>query len=260
MSAHNVNKTIPGTQAVARAIRVLKLFLGPEPSLTVAQVTERSGLNRTTAFRLIRVLETEGLLEQIESSGAYRIGPEVSALSRRAAGQRPSLQEVAQDQLDRLAEHCQETVSLETLKDGRARVAAEAMGGRVLGTMPCVGRSWALHATATGKVLLAGLPQQAREQLFSDTFERFTPSTKCTRSEVLAEVEAAARRGHAFNLEELELGYLAIAVPISDGAGGVLAAVGVGGPKGRVSRKHLRDWLAAIQDCASRIQRDWMQA
>lgn len=252
-----MNKSIPGTQAVARALRIMKLFLANDAEMEPAELAKRSGLNRTTVYRLVRVLESEGMLGRDLPSGAYRLGPEIAALGRRAESGARDLADVAREDLDALAGLLKESITLEVLSEGRSLVVAEAIGRHILGQMPCVGRSWEAHATATGKVLLASFDGEARRRLLKGRLPAITEHTIFRRKELEEELCRVARRGYALNLEELELGYVAVAVPVHDGNGGVVAALGVGGAKGRLTQLHLKRWIPHLYDAAGRIADRW---
>jgi DNA-binding IclR family transcriptional regulator len=73
-------KPYTGTQAVVRALRLLRLFENA-PELTSAEVLERSGLNRTTAFRLLTALASEGMVALDPEGERYRLGPAVALRS-----------------------------------------------------------------------------------------------------------------------------------------------------------------------------------
>ena len=248
---------IPGTQAVTRALQIMKLFLANEAELELAQLAKRSGLNRTTVYRLVRVLELEGMLRRDLSSGAYRLGPEIAALGRRAEGGTRDLADVARRDLEVLAELLEETITLEVFSEGRSLVVAEAMGRHILSQVPCVGQSWEAHATATGKVLLASIDGAARRRLLKGRLPAITEHTISRQKDLEEELSRVARRGHALNLEELELGYVAVAVPVRDGSGGVIAALGVGGAKGRLTQLHLKGWIPQLNDAATKIADRW---
>src|SRR5262245_8055986 len=103
----------PGTQAVRRAVALLKAFAGTQPELTLGQLCRAAGLNKPTAYRLLTALESEGMVERT-GEGGYRLGPEVVALGSRrlAAG---DLRSLAASALAALAQLTRETATLEIL-------------------------------------------------------------------------------------------------------------------------------------------------
>ena len=96
---HNVKPAYPGTQAVVRAVRLLKACAG-HPAPRLGDLCRSQGLHKTTAYRLLSALESEGLLERTDDD-AYRLGPEMVALGNQALGA-PQLREAARRELDAL--------------------------------------------------------------------------------------------------------------------------------------------------------------
>src|SRR5438045_3142394 len=74
----------PGTQAVLRAITLLKAFTDDHPELTLSELARRVGLNKTPTFRLMTALESEGMVARNPSTEAYRLGPEIIVLGGHA--------------------------------------------------------------------------------------------------------------------------------------------------------------------------------
>ena len=77
---------IPGTQAVRRAVSLLKAFTAEQPQRGLAELARGLGLNKTTTFRLLQALESEGLVERTRGGEAYQLGPELLAMAGRALG------------------------------------------------------------------------------------------------------------------------------------------------------------------------------
>jgi DNA-binding IclR family transcriptional regulator len=247
--------TYPGAQAVVRALRLLKLFHdspGSAPSLSITEIRARVDLNRSTVLRLLGALESEGMLARDPVTDHYRLGPEIAALGRRAGGV-DDLRTLARPEMERLQERTGETVTLETLVGNEALIVAEALGDHVLGAHPSEGTTWPAHATSTGKVLLAGLDEEARARLLTGRLRRMTEHTITTKSALEAELARVERRRRALSLEELELGFVALAVPVHDAGGRVVAALSVGGPSQRLSPRRLESFAAELTRAAGRI-------
>ena len=240
-----------GTQSVTRSLRLLKLFHSA-PRLSTAQIRERAGLNRSTVFRILTALEAEGMLERDPGSDEFRLGPQIAALGRRAEGV-GDLRELAQRPMQALALELNETVTLETLAGGEVTVVAEVLGDHVVGAQPSLGTSWPAHATSTGKVLLAALPPSARRRALRGKRLPHTERTLTDAAALGAELDRAARRGWAASVEELEPGYVAVAVPLRDANGAVLAALSVGGPKHRLPRRDLEEVAERLEGTAATI-------
>jgi len=106
-----------GTQAVRRAIALLKAFSDGAPERGLADLAAAARLHKTTAFRLLSALASEGLVVRVPGSQTYRLGPEAIALGGRAL-RANDLRSVARPALAALAARSGETATLETLVEG----------------------------------------------------------------------------------------------------------------------------------------------
>jgi DNA-binding IclR family transcriptional regulator len=248
-SIHGVKPGYPGTQAVVRAVRLLKAC-GTRPAPRLADLCRSQGLHKTTAYRLLSALEAEGLVERTDDD-AYRLGPEVAALGSQALAA-PRLREAARRELDALAEATRETVTLEILAGDDVLILDEAMGGRVVGTVPSAGTRWPAHATSTGKVLLA---YRGDAQASVRPLPGFTPRTIVDPDALARELARVRRRGYAVSAEELEPGFVAVGAPVRGADGRVVAAISVGGPRTRLTADRIAEGARLVRSAAARISR-----
>lgn len=147
-------KSPQGAQAALRAVRLLKLFTKEQPELQLAQVSDLSGLNKTTTHRLLQALHSESLLDRSAATGAYRLGPALMALGVQALSS-DNLRLKARPLLKKLAEETGETATLEVPIDDTMLILDEVTGGHFLAAGGNVGTRWPMHATSTGKALIA---------------------------------------------------------------------------------------------------------
>ncbi|HNS39364.1 MAG TPA: IclR family transcriptional regulator [Promineifilum sp.] len=226
--------TVPGTQAVQRAITLLKAFDDERPTWGLSELARWAGLNKTTAYRLLTALEREGMIDRAPDGERYVLGPEIVALGGRAL-RANNLRAVARPELERLAMETRETASLEILSSGEMLVIDEIAGGYLMGGVPNLGGRWPLHASSTGMLTLAYLPEETVAALLPQTLPSVTPATITSRAELRAELDRIRARGYSIGDETLEVGLVAIAAPIRDHDGHVLAALSIAGPKLRVT-------------------------
>ena len=245
-------KAYPGTQAVLRAVRLLKAFGPAQGQLTLGDLVRAVGLNKTTTYRLLTALEAEGLVRRGPGGDGYRLGPELLALGSRALGA-SDLRHAGRGELSALALQTRETASLEVLVGAHALILDEAMGSHLMGTTPSVGTRWPAHATATGKVLLAELGEDELRALLGDTLPALTPRTVIDPVVLRRELGRIRERGFATNIEELELGYTAVAVAVRAQGGRVVAALSIGGPRLRLSPERLVEVAKLLPAPAARI-------
>ena len=245
-------KAYPGTQAVLRAVRLLKALGPAQGELTLSDLVRLVGLNKTTTYRLLTALEAEGLVQRGPRGEGYRLGPELLALGSRALGA-SDLRHAGGGELSALALQTRETASLEVLVGAHALILDEAMGSHLVGTTPSVGTRWPAHATATGKVLLAELREEELAGLLGATLPALTPRTITDPAALRRELGRIRERGFATNLEELEPGYTAVAVAVRTQGGRVVAALSIGGPRLRLSPERLLEVGKLLPAPAARI-------
>jgi DNA-binding IclR family transcriptional regulator len=219
-------------QSVDRALAILDL-LARRGEAGVTEIAAELDVHKSTAFRLVGALENRQLVEQVSDRGKYRLG---FGIIRLAGATTASLDITREGQpvCERLAVELDETVNLAVLDTGAATNITQSYGTAAVTTRNWIGQRTPLHATSSGKVLLAWADDQVLEAAL-DTLERYTPNTITSRSKLLAELELTRDRGWASTNEELEVGLNAVAAPIRGTGGVVVAAVSVSGPAYRLT-------------------------
>jgi DNA-binding IclR family transcriptional regulator len=246
-------KAYPGTQSVLRSVRLLKAFGPSAGELTLAELVRAVGLNKTTTYRLLTALESEGLVQRTSHGEGYRLGPELLALGSRALGA-SDLRLASRSELHALAQATRETATLEVLVGDQALILDEAVGSHVIGAMPSAGTRWPAHATSTGKVLLTYLPEPELLAFLAVPKPALTPRTITDPQALRRELAKVKERGFANNLEELEPGFVAVAVAVRSEEGRVVAALGIGGPRLRLSPERLSEIAKQLPAAAVRIE------
>jgi len=229
-----------GTQAVLRAIALLKAFTGDKPEMDLPDLADQVGLTRTTTHRLLSALESEDLVSKNPLTHDYRLGPAAIALGSRAL-RTNDLRTIARPYLESLAARTRETATLEVLVDGRMLILDEVLGAHLIGTTPSVGTAWAIHATSTGKVLLAHLTETDRKKLLKKPLTRYTTRTITDFGKLRKELEQARQRGYAIAAEELEEGYVAVGAAVTGPLGNPVGSLSVGGPSVRLKPGRLSE-------------------
>ncbi|MFW5942647.1 MAG: IclR family transcriptional regulator [Chloroflexota bacterium] len=248
------NTPYPGTQAVVRAISVLKAFTDEHPEWTLTPLAREIGLNKATTYRLLTALESEALIVRDSHSEKYRLGPGMVALGGRAL-RANNLRAVSRGELETLAEETNETASLEILQDHEVLILHEVTGRHVMSGGRAIGTRWAAHATSTGKVLLAALPSQRLVEILPSPLPTFTPHTIADLQALQADLAQVRERGYAVADQELEVGLLAIGAPLRNHDGEVVAAISVAGPTLRLTPEQIPDVAALVREAAARISR-----
>jgi len=219
-------------QSVDRAISILEILARRGPT-RVTEVAGGLGIHKSTAFRLLATLEARGLVEQEAGRGRYRLGFGIVRLAGGATA-RLEFHQYNRPICLRLAEETGETVNM-AIRDGRHAINIEqVMGSSAVTTVNWVGQRTPLHATSSGKVFLAHLPEPELAGLLAGALERFTPGTVVDPAHLAGQLDQVRADGYAYTVEELEVGLNAVAAPIHAFDGTVVAAVSVSGPSYRI--------------------------
>jgi DNA-binding IclR family transcriptional regulator len=250
----HATETYPGTQSVARAIALLKAFSDAQPEWALGDLAQATGLNKTTAFRLLSALEAERLVMRNPLSGGYRLGVELIAMGGTAMRSNP-LRAISRPVLVTLAEQSGEAATLEMLVENYVLVIDEVASSNPMGMTQDVGNRLPLHATATGKVLLAARPDAEVARLLDEPLTPWTEQTIVDGDQLRAELARIRQEGIAQAIDELEPGFTAVAAPVVDRERQVVAAISVGGPGVRLTPERLPHIAAMVLMSARQISR-----
>ena len=232
-----------------RAMAILAVIeRGTRSHTEVARLT---GLARPTAHRLLKSMESHGLVTYVGGQG-FRLGPRLLGLAATAMRELP-LRDLAQPVLERLARMTGESAQL-FVRDHHRRVCiAVAESRSELRTIVEIGAELPLTAGSAGKVFLAFGPPALTEELLASA-ERITPVTPV--GERLERQLATARRvGWASSAGEREPGVGSISAPVHEPYGALLAVVSLSGPEQRVGRISAKRYAPAVVDAAKEIER-----
>ncbi len=243
----------PGTQAVARAVGLLKAFSDTRPAWRLSDLARNAHLHKATAHRLLAALEREGMVTRDPSGELYRLGPEAIALGARAA-RASDLRAVARPSLLALSAATGETATLDVPVDGDMLILDEVPGAALVGASPEIGTRWPAHATSTGRAVLALLDESERPALArGGRLSRHTERTITSPAALVRELARVRRRGYAVAAEELERGYVAVGAAIRDQHGRPIAGVCVGGPALRFAAARIPELGARVRAAADRV-------
>jgi DNA-binding IclR family transcriptional regulator len=240
-------------QSVDRALSILEI-LAAKGEAGVTEVAAELGVHKSTAFRLVAALENKGLVEQLADRGKYRLGFGIVRLAGAATAQLDLAQE-GRRTCEELAADLGETVNIAIMDGDRAVNISQVRGPAAISSHNWVGRGTPLHATSSGKVLLAYAPEAVRKGAVSRDLQRFTPATVVDPDVLQRELDLTVERGWGSTVEEYEVGLNAVAAPVRDGDGDVVAAVSVAGPAFRMPPESFEDIARQVVVGAGELSR-----
>jgi DNA-binding IclR family transcriptional regulator len=237
-------------QSVDRALTVLGI-LARVGDAGVTEIAAELGVHKSTAFRIVATLESHGMVEQNQDRGKYRLGVGLIRLAGATTARLDVVQE-ARPVTRRLAADTGETVNIAVLSDQSALYLDQIAGASALQSHNWVGQHIPLHATSNGKVLLSDLDADELDRRVP-TLASYTPETITSRDRLRSELRTILQQGYAVAVDELEIGLTAIAAPIHDAHGDVVASLSISGPTFRLDGDRVAGLVALVVDAARDI-------
>ena len=238
-----------------KALEVLRQFIGNERDLGVTELCRLTSLDKTSVFRSLKALELYRLVEQDRVSRRYRLSFGVLELAGAKFRQTP-LTMLSQPHLARLSQATGETVQMSVLDGHQVLYISVVESAQPIRVAVGVGTHGPLYCTAAGKLLLAFAPAAVRNAVLEAPLQRFTVRTLTDAVQLGKELDTIRERGWAVDNEGFAKHVRVAAAPVRDSAGGVVAAVAVGGPTPRVTTARLRELAQKAVDAAAGISRD----
>jgi DNA-binding IclR family transcriptional regulator len=214
--------------SVLKAIDVMLVFTRSEPRLSLAEISRRLDLPKSTVHNLLATLMERNLIEKLEGD-AYALGSGVITLSQ-AVRVNVEVRDRAAPLLRELANTCRESVYLTVLDHDHALyIYAIESPHRLLARTAIGGRSL-LHCTAVGKAMLSALPDERVRELFgSMTLPAYTETTITDFDQLMRELNETRKRGYSIDRGEHEPGTYCVGAPIYDAQGRVIAGCSISG-------------------------------
>ncbi len=237
-------------QSVDRALAILEV-LARAGEAGVTEIAAELGVHKSTAFRLVATLESHRLVEQTTDRGRYRLGVGILRLAGATTARLDLVQE-ARSVCRSLAAETGETVNVAVLSESSALYLDQVAGSSALQPHNWVGQHIPLHATSNGKVLLSGLDEAALDELLGE-LATYTPHTITQRPQLRQELERVRTQGHAVAVDELEIGLSAVAAPIRNAHGDVVASMSVSGPSFRLPPERVEEVVALVTGAALEV-------
>jgi len=231
-----------GVRSIRRALDILSLLTEDTPVVSIRDITEATGLPKTTVLRLVHTLEQSSLLWA--TPAGYMAGPGLwrwAYLALRSWQLPPDTQATMRE----LGARHQETVNLYVLRDIYRVCVAQQESPRALRHVVRVGDELPLWAGASSKVLLSDAPEALLARV-----ARRSPDGESHLEALRAWAADARRDGYAVSHGEREQGLSAVAVPVNGRSGTVVAALALSGPTLRFTEERVAEFTADLKRAA----------
>jgi len=222
-------------RAVERALDVLMCFTSQTPELSMTEISEMIGINKSTVHRLLATLEGKRFVERDAITGVYRPGIRLVQLAFLTL-EHNDLRRLAAPFLHNLCEQFRENVNLSVLDDTDVVYLDVIEGTQRVKLAAAPGQRLPAFCTASGKAILAFLPKEKLGDILARGLTKYTQNTITAEEAFLDNLRQTRERGYAISEQEFEDGINAIAAPICHQP---IASVSVAGPAYRLTRERM---------------------
>lgn len=203
-------KSRSGIQVIARAAAILRTLQGSPEGLTLAEISKKLDLPRSTVQRIVYALDHENLVIAASPSKGVRLGPALISL---AAKTRFEISEICRPTMQNLSQDCGETVALSIYSGDKVIFVDQIAGTHELRIQSPIGKSLPIFSSAPGKAIMAVMEKNDLNKLLKQlTFEQITPNSITNWADMEKELERIRQRGVAFDFDENAIGISAVAI------------------------------------------------
>jgi len=225
--------------SLARGLAVLRAFSDHKRSLTIAQISHKTGIPRAAVRRCLHTLRQLGYAES--EGNNFSLRPKVLSLGYSYLSSTP-LTVSAQKYLNTISRSLHESCSLAVLDDDEVLYVARSATSRIMSVALNTGSRLPAYCTSLGRVMLAQLSDEALDAYFARVeLKAFTERTVVSEARLRKILATVRVDGYALIDEELEMGLRSVAVPVRGASGTVLAALNVGAQAARVSTAQMKE-------------------
>jgi len=242
-------------RAVERALDVLMCFTSQTPELSMTQISELVGINKSTVHRLLATLEGKRFVERDPTTGAYRLGIRLIQMAFLTM-EHNDLRRLATPFLHDLCDQYHENVNLSVLDDTDVVYVDVIESAQRIKLAASPGQRLPAFCTASGKAILAFVPEENVKSILERGMSRYTQNTILSQKAFFENIQEARERGFALSEQEFEEGINAIAAPIYNSNGKPIASVSIAGPAYRLTRERMIEIGSSLVAAASNIARE----
>ena len=239
-------------RAVDRALDVLSCFTSQTPELTMTQIADQVGINKSTVHRLLGTLERRRFVQRDAATGAYRLGIRLFQMAYLTL-EHNDLRRLAAPLMGRLRDQFKENVDISVLDEADVVYVNHVEGPQRVKVAATTGQRLPAFATASGRAILAYLPEDAVQRVLARGMAVYTRHTPLTEGQVLDVLPLVRDMGFALSEQEFEEGINAVAAPILDASDRPLAAIAVVGPAYRLTRSRMIEIGPSVAATAGEI-------
>jgi DNA-binding IclR family transcriptional regulator len=233
-------------------VQILSSLDDEHPERSLSEIAQVTGLHKATTHRILMTLLNCGFVDRTADGERYRLGIRLVGLGLGVLNNL-DLRREALPHMEQLVERFQEICDLGVFDRGQVLELEVVHSVHVLTIAARVGRHLPAHCTAGGKVLLAFLAPEVVEPVLNAPLVAYTENTITSLPRLREELEVTRQRGYGLDEEEFEVGIRAVAAPVRDIEGNVIAHMSMPGPTNRLTPERVPEIAQALMEAASAI-------
>lgn len=243
-------------QSVIKAFKLLDAFTNEKDSWGVRELALKSGYNKSTTYRLLSTLTSLNVVHQNENE-KYRLGSKLFELGNRVSMFK-TIKKATNIPIKNTALEIQETVLLSILKENRVFHINKADSLHGLKINISIGSYQPIHATASGKLLLAFSDVNHQNKILDNIiFDKITSKTILSKASLKKELLKIKKQEYALDVEEFELGLVSIAIPIKNKHQNIIACISASGPLSRFRIENIPNYIHVLKKGATIIEEEF---
>jgi DNA-binding IclR family transcriptional regulator len=248
----NARRDSQRLSSVTTAIHLLKTFSEEEAELGISELAKRLEIAKSTVHRLATALLDEGLLDQNQDTGRYRLGIGLFSLGSQVRT-RLDVAVEAKPFLNDMRAKLGENARLAILNRRNVVFIHDFESNESVRLRSITGQYRPAHCTAEGLCLLAGLRSTALDGWLAEPLTPRTVNSVNSADELRERIRRVKRIGYATEEEECEIGTRCIAAPVFQADGKVIAAIGLAGPRLRLKKRDFPQLAEEVMACAQKL-------
>jgi len=241
-------------KAFIKGLRLIETLASSEKPRGITDLANELVLTKSNVHRLLSTLIDQGYVRQIPPHSTYELTTKIWQLGSHVI-KRLSFIEVARPALKMLSDLTGETIHLSILEGTEVVYVDKIEGAHAVRAHTSIGARVPAWTVATGKSMLAQLPDSYMEQ-FKNLLMPYTSTSKKNLDELKADIELIRQQGYASVPEgEWREGIAACACAILGHSGELIGAIGLSGPDTRLKRKQLKEYSVHVMEASRMITR-----
>lgn len=235
--------------SVTNALRILEHFSNNRTVIYVGELAEELELSKSTISRLVRTLEHRGFLARDTQSQGYILGSKLLTIAGIYTNTNELYREVG-PVLSEIVQKTNESAQIAAIDGSEVFYVHKINGPYYSDVGTQIGQKNPIHATSSGKLLLAYADDDIIEEVMNQSHQAFTEHTITNPIQLKKELDKIRSQGYSFSVGELTDGNYSLAFPVRDFENKVVCALSIVGPTTRMNKEKMKDYMRILKQGA----------